>query len=90
MNRQPQATTPLAALPPDERTRALERYRMLQPCVEHDVPLTHVARPHDMPLRTLEQWHARYRRYWLSGSVPSWGARPGPCAPITPRTQSGD
>jgi hypothetical protein len=29
MNRQPQDTTPLAALPPDERTRALERYRRL-------------------------------------------------------------
>ena len=46
MNGQPQDTPPLAALSPDERTRALERYRMLQPCVEHDVPLTHVARQH--------------------------------------------
>src|SRR5262245_4589530 len=67
MPRQPQDTTPLAALPPDERTRALERYRIIQPCVEHDIPLTHVARQHDLPLRTVERWLAQYRRYGLSG-----------------------
>jgi putative transposase len=67
MNRQPQDTLVLAALPSDERTRALERYRMLQPCVEHDVPLTHIARQHGIALRTLERWLAQYRRHGLAG-----------------------
>jgi hypothetical protein len=64
---QPHDTLPLAALSPQERTRALERYRMLQPCVEHDVPLTHVARHHGMPLRTAQRWLARYRRDAFAG-----------------------
>jgi hypothetical protein len=34
----------LATLSPEERARALERYRILQPCTEDGVPLTHVAR----------------------------------------------
>ena len=48
MHGQPQDTPPLAMLSPEERTRALERYQMLQPCVEHGVPLTHVAGHHDV------------------------------------------
>ena len=67
MNGPPHDPTPLAALPPHERTRALERYRMLQPCVEHAVPLTHVAHQHGLPLRTAERWLAQYRRYGLAG-----------------------
>jgi hypothetical protein len=43
MHGQPQDTPPLAALSPDERMQAMERYRMLQPCVDRNVPLTHVA-----------------------------------------------
>jgi putative transposase len=35
---------------------------MLQPCVEHNVPLTHVARHHGIPLRTAQRWLAQYRR----------------------------
>ena len=34
MHGQPQDTLPLAALSAHEQARALERYRMLQPCVE--------------------------------------------------------
>ena len=64
---QPQDPPTLAALPPDDRTRALERYRMLQPCVEHAVPLPHVARQHGIALRTLERWLAQYRRHGLAG-----------------------
>jgi putative transposase len=67
MNGPPHDPVPLAALPPHERTRALERYRMLQPCVEHAVPLTHVAHQHGLPLRTVERWLAQYRRYGLAG-----------------------
>jgi len=62
MHGQPQDPLPLAALSPHERERALERYRMLQPCVEHHVPLTHVARHHGIPLRTAQRWLAQYRR----------------------------
>ena len=40
---------------------------MLQPCVEHDVPLTHVARQQGIPLRTLQRWLAQYRRDGLAG-----------------------
>jgi putative transposase len=62
MNGQPQDTLPLAELPPKERSRALERYRILPPCVEHNVPLTHVARHHGIPLRTAQRGLAQYRR----------------------------
>jgi hypothetical protein len=36
---------------------------MLQSCVEHDVPLTHIARQQGIALRTLEHWLAQYRRH---------------------------
>ena len=62
MHGQPPDPLPLTALSPTERARALERYRILQPCVEHHVPLTHVARHHGIPLRTVQRWLAQYRR----------------------------
>jgi putative transposase len=67
MHAQPRDTQPLAMLSPAERSRALERYRLLQPCVEHGVPLTHVAGHHDVPLRTLQLWLVQYRREGLAG-----------------------
>ena len=67
MNRQPQDPTPLTALSPDERTRALERYRILRPCVEYGMPLTHVARHQGIELRTAQRWLARYRREGFAG-----------------------
>jgi putative transposase len=67
MNGQSQDTILLAALLPEERTRALERYKILQSCVEHGMPLTHVARHHGMPLRTVQRWLAQYRRDGLAG-----------------------
>lgn len=67
MNRPPHDSIPLAALSPAERTRALARYRILQPCVEHAVPLTQVAHQQGVPLRTVERWLARYRREGLAG-----------------------
>jgi putative transposase len=67
MNGQPQDTLPLAARPPQERSRALQRYRMLQHCVEHDMPLTHVARHRGIPLRTVQRWLAQYRRNGFAG-----------------------
>ena len=71
MNEQPQDTLPLAALPPQERSQALERYRILQPCVEHDVPLTHVARHHGIPLRTVATVARPVPTRWLRRAGPS-------------------
>ena len=67
MHGQPQNTPPLPALTPKERSRALERHRILRPCVEHEVPLTHVARHHGIPLRTVQRWLAQYRRDGFAG-----------------------
>jgi putative transposase len=50
-----------------ERTRALERYGILPPCVEHDVPLTRMAHHYGLPLRTVQRWLAQYRRAGLAG-----------------------
>jgi putative transposase len=67
MDEQHPDIAPLCALSDAERARALERYRVLQLCVEHDVPLTHVARHHGLPLRTVQRWFARYRHAGLAG-----------------------
>jgi putative transposase len=67
MDGQPPNIAPLCALSDAERARALERYGVLQPCVEHDVPLTHVAHHHPLPLRTVQRWLARYRHAGLAG-----------------------
>ena len=67
MNEPPQEVRSLATLSPEERSRALERYRILQPCTEDGVPLTHVARYQGIPLRTLQLWLAQYRRHGLAG-----------------------
>ena len=67
MNGQPQDPAPLAALPSNERTRALERYRMLQLCVEHDVPLTHVAHYHVFRCALWRGGSPEHRRYGLAG-----------------------
>jgi putative transposase len=57
----------LCALSDAERAPALERYSVLQPSVEHGVPLTHVARHHRLPLRTVQRWLAGYRHAGLVG-----------------------
>jgi putative transposase len=62
-----QDTIPLTALSPDERTRALQRYQILQPCLEHGIPLSQMARHHGIPRRTLYDWLAQYRRHGLAG-----------------------
>jgi putative transposase len=67
MDELPQDTIPLTALSPDERTRALQRYQILQPCLEHGMPLSHMARHHGIPRRTLYDWLAQYRRHGLAG-----------------------
>ena len=58
---------PLAGISEHERTRALERFHMLQPSVEHGVPLAQLAKHHHLPLRTLQRWRQRYRAHGLTG-----------------------
>jgi putative transposase len=67
MNEPPQDVQSLVTLSPEERARALARYRILQPCTEDGVPLTQVARHLGTPLRTLQLWLAQYRRHGLAG-----------------------
>jgi putative transposase len=57
----------LDSVPEAERARALERFRILQPFLEEDVPLTQVARQHGLALRTAQHWVMRYRQHGLSG-----------------------
>ena len=59
----------LMGMGPKERTQALERFRILQPCIENDVPLTHVARHHGLPLRTVQRWLAQYRSDPIPGVI---------------------
>lgn len=67
MTEQLQDTLPLIALTPDQQLQAMERYEVLQPHLEHGVPLTYLARQGDTALRTLERWLAHYRREGLAG-----------------------
>jgi putative transposase len=67
MTEQLQDTLPLVALTPDQQLQAMKRYEVLQPHLEHGVPLTYLARQGDIALRTLERWLAHYRREGLAG-----------------------
>src|SRR5437870_2954423 len=57
----------LTALPEPTRQRALDRFRLLRPCLEDGIPLAQVARTHGLELRTLQRWVARYRAAGLAG-----------------------
>ena len=52
-----------------QREQALERFSLIQPFLEGDIPLTHVAAMHRLPLRTLRQWVQRYRQEGLVGLI---------------------
>jgi putative transposase len=41
---------------------AMERFAVLQPHLEENVPLARAARQAGVPVRTAERWLARYRR----------------------------
>ena len=70
MSAKPVTTPPgLAALTEAERTLALARFRLLQPCLEEGVPLTRLAQQQGMPLRTAQRWLAQYRHRGLAGLV---------------------
>jgi putative transposase len=60
-------TTPVVALTEAQRQLAMERFAVLQPHLEEDVPLARAARHAGVPVRTAERWLARYRQMGLAG-----------------------
>jgi putative transposase len=57
----------LSSLSEAERTRALERFRLLRPFLEEDVSLPVIARSGGISLRTARYWVQRYREEGLAG-----------------------
>ncbi len=57
----------LTALSGTQRSRALERFRLLRPHLQEGVPLSEIAREQGVTQRTLERWVARYRSEGLAG-----------------------
>lgn len=55
----------IAALPEETRKLALDRFRLLQPHLEDDRPLTLVAAAAGIPLRTAQRWVFLYRQFGL-------------------------
>src|SRR5262252_1862912 len=60
-------TPPVVALTEAQRQVAMERFAVLQPHLEEDVPLARAARAAGVPIRTAERWLARYRQKGLAG-----------------------
>ena len=60
-------TPPPAALKDAQRKLAMERFDVLRPHLEDDVPLARAARNAGISVRTAERWLARYRRTGLVG-----------------------
>jgi putative transposase len=58
---------PLSSLSERVRAEALERFRLLRPCLEDGVPLRQLAHQHGMALRTAQHWVQRYRQHGLAG-----------------------
>jgi len=45
----------------------MDRFRILLPFLEEDVPLTQVAKQHGLALRTAQRWVMQYRQHGLAG-----------------------
>jgi putative transposase len=58
-----------------ERTLAFERFELLRPSLEDDVPLARVARDRGLPLRTAQRWASQYRHEGLAGLARDLAAR---------------
>ncbi len=63
------AAAPTPSVRPQSAPRplALERFGLLRPALEDGVPLAHVARQHQVQLRTLQRWLRAYRQHGLAG-----------------------
>ena len=51
----------LSSLSDTVRTTALQRFHLIRPFLEEDVPLPTLARQHALSLRTARRWVQRYR-----------------------------
>jgi len=56
----------LAGLPEGARKLALDRFRLIQPHVEDNRPLTSVAANAGIPFRTAQRWVSAYRQFGLA------------------------
>jgi len=66
---EPTPPASLACLSEQQRKEAMARFAVLQPYLEHDVPLAQAARHAGVALRTAERWLFRYRADGLAGLV---------------------
>lgn len=57
----------LTCLMEQERNRAFARFQLLRPFLEDGVPLATLSRQHQLPLRTMHRWAARYQQQGLVG-----------------------
>ena len=57
----------IAGLTEEQRKLAMERFAILRPHIEEDVPLAQAARSAGIAVRTAERWLARYRQLGLVG-----------------------
>jgi putative transposase len=55
----------LASLDQSTREVALERFRIIQPCLEQDRSVSLIAREAGIPYRTIQRWTSLYRRFGL-------------------------
>ena len=61
--------TPLSALTEQERAQAVERFHVLRPFLEEDMPLLQIASQQQVSLRTLRRWIERYHIEGLPGLI---------------------
>ncbi len=61
------AVPALTYLMEEERNRAFARFQLLRPLLEAGVPLATLSRQHQLPLRTMHRWVARYQQQGLVG-----------------------
>jgi putative transposase len=59
----------LTTLNDEDRTTALARFRLLQPFLDGDVPLSTLTRERGIALRTAQRWVTQYRHLGLAGLV---------------------
>src|SRR5947209_18179860 len=59
----------LTSLTEAQRALALERFALLRPALEEDVPLAQVARAQGLQVRTARRWVRQYRQQGLAGLV---------------------
>src|ERR1022692_4918516 len=56
----------LAGLTEEARKLAIDRFRLLRPHLEHDLPLKAVAAAAGIPFRTAQRWVSLYRQFGLT------------------------